>query len=153
MTIALAFLIGLVAGLRTMTAPAVLAWAAKFGWLPVGGTWAAFMGYWFVPLIFTALAIVEFVADQLPATPSRKTPMQFGARLVSGAFCGAIVGTAAGAAIPGLVAGVLGAVAGTIGGYAARVGLVRANGGTDRPIALLEDAVAVVLGLAVAAAA
>ena len=40
-----------------------------------------------------------------------------------------------------------------MGGYAARVGLVRANGGRDRPVALIEDAVAVALGLAVAAAA
>jgi uncharacterized membrane protein len=151
MTIVLAFLIGLVAGLRTMTAPAALAWAAKFGWLSVAGTWAGFMGYWFVPLVLTALAIVEFVADLAPTTGSRKTPMQFGARLLSGAFCGAVVGTPAGAAVPGLVAGLVGAVAGTLGGYAARMGLGRASG--DRPAALLEDAVAVALGLAVAAAA
>ena len=153
MTVVLAFLIGVVAGLRTMTAPAALAWAAKLGWLQVAGTWAGFMGYWFVPLIFTALALVEFVADQLPGTPSRKTLGQFAARLVSGAFCGAVVGAAAGAAVPGLVAGALGAVAGTLGGFAARVGLVRANGGSDRPVALAEDAVAVLLGVAVAAAA
>jgi uncharacterized membrane protein len=151
MTITLAFLIGLVAGLRTMTAPAALAWGAKLGWLGVRATWAEFMGYWFVPLILTGLALVEFVADLLPGTPSRKTWPQFGARLLSGGFSGAVVGTAAGAPVPGLVAGVVGVVAGTLGGYAARVGLARRTG--DRPVALVEDAVAVGLGLAVAAAA
>jgi uncharacterized membrane protein len=152
MTLVLAFLIGVVAGLRTMTAPAALAWGAKLTSLPVHGTWAAFMGFWFVPWIFSLLAVIEFVADQLPATPSRKTPSQFAARLVSGGFCGAVVGTAHGALLPGLIAGVLGAVAGTLGGYAARLRLAEGVG-QDRPVAFLEDAIAVGLGLAVAAAA
>lgn len=42
-----------------------------------------------------------------------------------------------------LVAGALGAVAGTLGGYEFRIRLVKATGGRDLPIALLEDAVAV----------
>ena len=98
MTLLLAFLIGVVAGLRTMTAPAALAWGAKLTWVPVNGTWAAFMGYWFVPWLFTLLALVEFVADQLPGTPSRKAPIGFAARVISGAFCGAVVGAARSAA-------------------------------------------------------
>ena len=43
-----------------------------------------------VPMFLTALALAEYVADQHPRTPSRKVPMQFGARLVSGALCGAV---------------------------------------------------------------
>jgi uncharacterized membrane protein len=50
----------------------------------------------------------------------------------------------------GLVAGAFGAVAGTLGGYEARTRLVRATGGKDLPIALLEDAIAVVGGLWIA---
>jgi uncharacterized membrane protein len=38
------------------------------------------------------------VTDQLHSTPSRKVPQQFGARLISGAFCGAVIATAATAA-------------------------------------------------------
>jgi uncharacterized membrane protein len=152
MTVVLAFLIGVVAGLRTVTAPAALSWGAKLTWLPVGGTWAGFMAYWFVPWIFTALALVEFVTDQLPGTPSRKVPQQFAARLVSGGFCGAIVGTVGAGWFVGLIAGVAGAVAGTLGGYAARRGLAE-KAGNDRPVALIEDAVAIVLALAVAALA
>jgi uncharacterized membrane protein len=139
----LTFLIGVIAGLRTMTAPAAVSWAAHLGWLPLENTWAAFLGYTVSPYIFTVLAIVELVSDQLPQTPSRKVPLQFSARIVSGAFCGAAIGTASGALTGGLVAGALGAVAGTLGGYEFRTRLVRATGGTDLPVALLEDAIAI----------
>ena len=74
------------------------------------------MGYAWTPWIFTLLAIVELVTDQLPSTPSRKVPMQFGARVVSGALSGATIGVAAGSWIIGLIAGVIGAVIGTFGG-------------------------------------
>ena len=143
----LALLIGVVAGLRAMTAPAAVSIGAALGWLPVSGTWAAFMAYRFTPWIFSALALIEFVTDQLPGTPSRKVPQQFGARIVSGGFCGAVVGTAGGSLAGGLVAGVIGAVIGTLGGYEARKRLVTAIGGKDLPIALLEDVVAVLLAL------
>jgi uncharacterized membrane protein len=43
----------------------------------------------------------------------------------------------------GLVLGVIGAIAGTLGGYELRVRLVKATGGKDLPIALLEDAIAI----------
>ncbi len=143
MTYLLALLIGIVAGLRAMTAPAAVSWAAYLGWLPVENTWAWFMGYWLTPWIFTVLAIVELITDQLPSTPSRKVPMQFGARIVTGALSGATIGAAVGLTVGGLVAGVIGAVIGTLGGAEARRALVAATGGRDLPIALLEDAIAV----------
>ena len=143
----LALLIGVVAGLRVMTAPAAVSIAAAAGWLPVANSWAAFMGYRFTPYIFGLLALVEYVTDQLPSTPSRKVPQQFGARIVSGGFCGAVIGTAGGSLIGGAVAGVIGAIIGTLGGYEARKRLVAAIGGKDLPIALLEDLVAILLAL------
>jgi uncharacterized membrane protein len=148
-----ALLIGFVAGLRTMTAPAAVSWGAALGWLPVQESWAAFMGYRFTPWIFSLLALVEFVADQLPSTPSRKVPQQFGARIVSGAFCGAVIGAAGGQMIASAGAGVIGAILGTLGGYEGRKRLVAATGGRDLPIALLEDALAIVLGLVAVSAA
>ncbi|RUU27718.1 DUF4126 domain-containing protein [Mesorhizobium sp. M6A.T.Ce.TU.016.01.1.1] len=147
----LALLIGVVAGLRTMTAPAVVAWGAWLGWLPVAGTWAAFMGHWVAVGIFTVLAIVELVADQLPSTPSRKVPQQFGARIVSGAFTGAVIGATAGATIGGLIAGAIGAVIGTLGGAELRKRLAITLG-KDLPAALIEDAVAITGGLLIVAA-
>jgi len=68
----LAMLIGIVAGLRALTAPAAVSWAAYAGVLPVHGTWLSFLGFWLTPYILTVLAAVEFVTDQLPTTPSRK---------------------------------------------------------------------------------
>jgi uncharacterized membrane protein len=140
---ALAFLIGVIAGLRSLTAPAVVSWAARIGWLHLENTWLAFLGYAFTPYILSILAIGELIADKLPKTPSRKTPMPFAARVVIGALCGAALGAPSHALIGSLLAGVLGAVAGTLGGYELRVRLVRAIGGNDLPIALLEDAIAI----------
>ena len=147
----LALLIGVVAGLRAMTAPAAIAWGAYLGWLPLAGTWAGFMGHWIALAIFTALALVELVGDQLPSTPSRKVPVQFGTRLVSGAFTGAIIGTVGGMLAAGLIAGIVGAVIGTYGGAKVRSRFAGAFG-RDLPAALIEDAVAILLALWVVSA-
>jgi uncharacterized membrane protein len=138
----LALLIGIIAGLRAMTAPAAVAWAAHLGWLDLGGSWLAFLGSAWARWILTLLALVELVTDQLPATPSRTVPVQFGARLATGALSGAAVGAAGGSWVGGLVAGVVGAVVGTLGGRAFRARLAAAFG-SDRPAAFIEDAVAV----------
>jgi uncharacterized membrane protein len=145
-----AFLIGAVAGLRTFTPPAAVSWAARLGWLPVHGTWLAFLGLAVTPYVFTALAIAELVADKLPQTPSRKAPPAFAVRILSGALCGAALGIAGRSLSGGLVAGALGAVAGTFGGYELRARLVKAIGGRDLPIALLEDATAIIAAILLA---
>lgn len=142
-TYVLAFLIGLFAGLRCLTPPAVVSWAARLGWLHLENTWLSFLGTTAAQYILTVLAVGELIADKLPKAPSRKAPLGFLARIVSGALCGAAIGTTTQALIGGLVAGVLGAIVGTLGGYEFRVRLVRAIGGKDLPIALLEDAVAI----------
>lgn len=143
-----ALIIGIVAGLRAFTAPAAVSWAARLGWLPLGDSWAAFMGYTWTPWVFTILALVEYVTDQLPSTPSRTVPMQFGARLVSGAFCGAVVASATGLWVGGLVAGAIGAAIGTFGGAATRARLAEAFG-RDPPAAILEDVAAIVIALVI----
>ena len=142
MIIALCFLIGVIAGLRAMTAPAAVAWAAYGGWLPLAGTPLAFLGHVAAPWVFTALAVGELISDQLPTTPSRKVPIQFGTRIVAGALAGAALGTPAGMLVVGAVAGAIGAVVSTLGGAAARGKLAEAFG-RDLPAALLEDAVAI----------
>ena len=141
----LAFLIGVAAGLRAMTAPAAVCWAARLGWLKLQGTPLAFLGHAVTPWIFTIAAIGELINDKLPRTPSRKVPPQFIARVVMGALCGAAIGATAGALAGGLIVGAIGAVAGTLGGAELRGRLVRASGGKDLPIALLEDAIAIAL--------
>jgi uncharacterized membrane protein len=142
-TYILAFLIGVVAGLRSMTAPAAVSVGARLGWLHLENTGLAFMGSAMAAYIFGLLAIGELIADKLPKTPSRKTLLPFAGRIMIGALCGAALGAPAQLLMAGLLAGALGAVAGTLGGYEFRTRLVRATGGKDLPIALLEDAIAI----------
>jgi uncharacterized membrane protein len=139
-TYLLAFLIGAIAGLRSLTAPAAVSWAARLGWLHLENTWLAFLGAAATPYILSLLALGELVNDKLPRTPSRKEPVPFIARIVMGAICGAAL---TGASPVGLVIGALGAVVGTLRGYEFRSRLVTATGGKDLPIALLEDVIAI----------
>jgi uncharacterized membrane protein len=140
---ALAFLIGIIAGLRSLTAPAAVSWAARFGWLNLTNTPIAALGLGVTPYVLTLLALGELIADKLPKTPSRKAPPGFIARMATGALCGAAFGARNQGLIGGLTAGVVGAVVGTMCGYEFRSRLVRAIGGKDLPIALLEDAIAI----------
>ena len=155
----LALLIGVVAGLRALTPPAVVAWAGAIGWINLDGTWAAWMTHPITLTVLTILLLVELVTDQLPSTPSRKVTSQFSARLLTGAFAAAVLVTGAifqvktGTIVSGIGAGIVGAVLGTLGGAEARSRLVAKIGGRDLPVALAEDLVAVLGGFAVAASA
>ena len=147
----MALLIGVIAGLRSLTAPAVVSWAAFLGWINLHGTWASWMGNIITVIILSLLAVGELVNDKLPKTPARTAPPVFAARIIMGAFAGAVIGTVWGSKWGGLGAGIVGAVLGTLGGYQARSRLVAATGGKDLPIALLEDAVAILGGFAIVA--
>jgi uncharacterized membrane protein len=147
----LALLIGIIAGLRTMTAPAAVAWAIYLNGLDLGGTWLTLLGNLYVRWILTVLVVVELITDQLPSTPSRTVPVQFSARLLMGAISGAAIGAGGGSWIGGFLAGVVGAVVGTLGGRAFRARLAAAFG-RDRPAALIEDAVAIVGALLIGVA-
>lgn len=138
----LALLIGVIAGLRAMTAPAAVAWAARLGWLPLAGFPLAWLGGVIPVLILTALAALELFADQHPKTPSRKVPHQFGARVLTGAFSGAALMMPSGHWVRGAALGAVGAVIGTLGGAEFR-GRLAANFGKDAPAAFIEDAIAV----------
>jgi uncharacterized membrane protein len=144
----LAFSVGVVAGLRSMTAPAVIAWAADLGWINLAGSHVAFMNSPWAVGIFTLGAIGEFVADLLPNTPSRTAAAGLIARIVTGSLSGACMGVARSAS-PWAAAllGALGALAGAFGGYQVRVSLVRALKVPDFAIAIPEDLVAIGLGL------
>src|SRR5580704_3206474 len=90
----LAFAIGVIAGLRAFTAPAVVCWGAYLCWINLHGSHLASLGSIIAAVIVTLLAIFELVNDKLPKTPSRTTPGPFGARIVSGALCGAALAIA-----------------------------------------------------------
>src|SRR6202049_1274464 len=151
LALGLAFTIGVVAGLRSLTAPAVVAWAAHLGWINLHGSSLAFMGSAWAVAIFTLLAVVELVADQLPSTPSRTAPVGLSARIVTGALTGACLAVAGDATLwLGAFAGALGGIAGAFAGCHARVGLVRALRVPDFAVAIPEDVIAIGLGLFVA---
>jgi uncharacterized membrane protein len=137
-----AFLIGLATGLRTLAPLAIVSWAAHFGWLHLETTWLAFLGAKITPWILTVLALGELVTDKLARTPSRKVPIQFGARIVSGGLSGIALALPTGAWIPGAIAGIIGAIVGTLAGAELRGRLSRMVG-NDLPVALLEDVLAI----------
>jgi len=149
----LAFVIGFVAGLRAMTAPALVSWGAHLGWLDLRNSPLAFMGSKFAVAILSLAAIGEYVNDKLPKTPSRTSAVPLTARIILGGFSGAcLCAAAAESLLSGAVMGAIGAVAGSFGGYYARTGLVRALKVKDIVIAIPEDLVAIILAyLAVSA--
>lgn len=129
----LAFVLGLVAGLRAFTAPAVL-WLSRHP-----GPWAIGLGI---------LALLECGLDLVPNAPPRTSTSGLLARAVSGGFVGWMAGLAAGrSSIAGAIAGAIGAVIGAYGGLAIRLRLSAAIGNVSS--GLLEDAVAIVAAVAI----
>jgi uncharacterized membrane protein len=144
----LAFLIGVIAGLRSLTAPAVVALAAHRNWINLQNTPLSFMGSTVAVIIFVLLAIVELVTDQLPSTPARTKGPGLIARVILGGLSGACVAAAGAQSIAlGGVLGVVGGVAGAFGGYEVRTRLVKALKVPDVVIACWEDAAAIGGGL------
>jgi uncharacterized membrane protein len=138
--------IGIVAGLRSMTAPAVVSWAAHLGRLSLRGGPLAFMGSAWAQAIFSLAAIGEFVADLMPQIPSRTAAGPLIARIITGGLSGACV-SASGGASPALGAllGGIGAIIGAFGGYQIRMRLVKALNVNDAFIAIPEDVIAIAL--------
>jgi uncharacterized membrane protein len=137
--------IGIVAGLRSLTAPALVSWAAHLGWLHLDGSPVAFMGSVAAVVIFSLLALVEFVGDVLPTTPSRTALVPLVARILMGGLSGACLCVSAGESLPlGAVLGGIGGVIGAFGGYQVRMRLVRGLGVKDVFIAVSEDLFAIV---------
>ncbi len=128
--LAAAFALGLVAGSRTLLAPAAL-------FLARGGV----TGY-----VLAVAALAELGGDLLPKAPPRTAPVGLTGRLVSGAFTGWMLGTFRGVSpFAAAALGLLGAVIGTFGGKALRLTLIARVGAV--PAALAEDAIAVALAL------
>ena len=123
-----AFVLGVVAGLRTFIAPAAL-------YLARGGV----AGY-----ILALLALGELFGDLQPNVPPRTFPPALIARIVSGAFVGWMLCAFRGVSpVAGCVLGAIGAGIGTYGGKAVRLWLIERFGAV--PAALIEDVLAIVL--------
>jgi uncharacterized membrane protein len=136
--LALAFSIGIVAGLRSFTAPAAVCWAAHLGWLHLDGSKLAFLGTTTAVYISSALALMELVLDKQPWIGARTKPGPLIFRLITGGLSGAAFGSTLGA-----ISGGVGALVGTFGGYQARHRIVSNLKVPDIAVALMEDLLAV----------
>ena len=122
------FAIGVVAGLRSMTAPAA--------------TLAAADSHWAGPARFAATG--ELAVDKLPIAPSRLMPGPLAARVLSGTICGRTLARRAHGSAPlGMLTGAVGALAGSYGGYHVRHFMTATWKLPDFPLALVEDSLAV----------
>lgn len=145
--IAAAVGIGFVAGLRSMLAPAAVAWAVHFGWLNLHASPFAFTETSLALVAFSLLALGELVADLLPIVPKRTALVPLLARMLSGGFCGACLFASANRPLTmGAAFAALGGVIGAFAGYEFRRRLVANLKIKDVVAALGEDLIA--LGLA-----
>jgi uncharacterized membrane protein len=136
--------IGFVAGLRSLTAPAAISWAAHLGWLNLQGSPLAFMGSTAAVAILSVLALAEYVADVLPRTPRRTRPGSLVGRVLMGGLAAACLSVSANQPwLAASVLGGLGAVSGTFVGYGVRRGIVINLRVRDAIVGILEDLVAI----------
>jgi uncharacterized membrane protein len=137
-------LLGLVTGMRSMTAMAVLCWFAYKGDLSLDDTWASWAAKLATAIIFTVLALGELVADKLPQTPNRIAPGPLLVRVVMGGLIGSIVAAGLnGSEFEGIILGVGGALIGAFGGFLVRREIVSWLDCKDWYVALAEDATAI----------
>jgi uncharacterized membrane protein len=138
--------IGIVAGLRSLLAPAVVAWAAHFDLLNLNGSPLVFMGSRIAVAIFTIFAIGELIADKLPKTTKRTAFAPLLARILLGGLSGACLFAAAGkSSFAGALLGAIGGVIGAFVGYEIRRRIVNNLHVKDLFVAICEDVVAIAL--------
>jgi uncharacterized membrane protein len=141
--LALAFVIGVLNGLRSFTPPAAAAWAAHLRWIKLQGP-LALIGSVPAVAILTLLAAFELFADKQPWIPNRTTAVSLVFRGVMGALTGACVAAAGGQrADIGAVCGIAGGIAGAFAGYHARRRSAKALSVPDFYVAVVEDLICV----------
>jgi uncharacterized membrane protein len=141
-------LLGVVTGMRSMTAMAVLCWFAYRGDLSLDGTWASWAAKLVTAIVFAVFALGELVADKLPKTPNRTAPGPLIIRVIFGALVGSIVAAGLnGSEFEGAILGVIGALIGAFGGFLIRREIVLWLGCKDFPVALAEDVSAIVFAV------
>jgi uncharacterized membrane protein len=137
-------LLGAVTGLRSMMSMAVLCWYVYTGHLVLDGSWDAWATKLPTAILFTVLAVGELIADKLPRTPNRTSPGPLLVRIVMGGLVGALVADGLnGPGFEGVFLGVVGALVGAFGGFLIRREVVERGNGSDWPVAVVEDAIAI----------
>ena len=144
-----AALLGALAGMRSMAAPAVLGQLSRRGALDeVAGPLALVTKPGFAA-VSGAMALGEFVADKLPFTPNRTAAGPLLGRAFTGGISGAVVCSAKRKSVLlGALIGAAAAVGAAYGAYQLRKQVVASVHLPDAVIALAEDAVVGGLGIA-----
>jgi uncharacterized membrane protein len=147
-TLLRSLLIGVVAGMRSQTPGAVLAWrqpeapplARWRAWPVLRNTWGR--------RALTLSGAGELAADKSPLVPPRTNPGPLFGRMLFGGLAGAAIGSEGrgrGPVVRGAIAGAAGGAIGTFGGQRARAALVEMTGLPDPAVAVVEDIAAVTL--------
>jgi uncharacterized membrane protein len=142
-----ALALGAISGLRSASGPAFVGRAASRGDMDLEGTSLAFLGGPRLSKALTLAQLGELVGDKLPVTPSRTGWPPLLGRAVSGGLAGAAVFLSEGGrATTGAIIGSSAAVAAAFAGENLRALVVSASGIPDLGIAIVEDAVILVVG-------
>ncbi len=146
-----AICMGVVAGMRSMSAPAfVSSYLARKESKELADSPFGLMGSRRVVQALTIAAVGEMVADKLPVIPDRIAPGPLAARILSGALCGASLCTAEGKrARVGAICGGLSAVASAYAFYHLRRKIGQTEALPDAALGLSEDALVIGTGLSV----
>ncbi|HLL40820.1 MAG TPA: DUF4126 family protein [Rubrobacteraceae bacterium] len=136
--------LGAVAGVRSMSAPALLSRAASRGNIEgIEDTPFAFLASSRAARILTVLAVGEALADKLPFSPDRISPPGLIGRMASGGLVGAALFAAAGhRATIGAGLGLLSAAAASYPSYYLRVKTQEKFGVPNWALGLVEDVLA-----------
>lgn len=138
---------GAVAGMRAMTAPALVSRLVQAGHLPMGHAVSSLFEHASSTKVTVALALGELVADKLPFTPRRTIPGALITRAVTGGLSGAaIANSRRRSPLLGALLGGAAAVGMAYAAYQFRKKLTTDWHIPDTLVALAEDAIAVGVG-------
>ncbi|HEX8138171.1 MAG TPA: DUF4126 family protein [Pyrinomonadaceae bacterium] len=146
-----AICMGVVAGMRSISAPAFVShYLARKESKELADSPFGLMGSQRVAQALKIAAAGEMVADKLPVIPDRIAPGPLAARILSGALCGASLCTAEGKrARVGAMCGALSAVASAYAFYHLRRKIGETEALPDAALGLSEDALVICTGLSV----
>jgi uncharacterized membrane protein len=144
--------IGLLAGMRTASAPAITSYILSHHKSKIlAKSPLSFLQSNAVANGLKFMAIAEFVGDKLPSAPNRIKPVALIGRGISGALAGAGIFKAAGeSAVTGALIGGAAAIASTFGSFFLRKATVKGTGIIDPIIGAIEDALVVGAGIELA---
>jgi uncharacterized membrane protein len=145
-----AAVMGAVAGMRSMAAPAIVSQFAKSGLMPMSNSSLSLLYRPATAKTLAVLAVGEVIADKLPFMPKRTDKPALITRAISGSVSGAaICSSKKRSVVTGALLGALGAIGATYGGYKLRKWAGERFDVPDPVLAIAEDALVAGCGMLV----